>query len=97
MEGQNGSCNCNCGGCKGGICNNGLTGGWCHGLGHHWLLRLILGLVVLAIVFKVGYKVGEFKGEFVGSHPWRNMPSQNYGYGEMMGGSAFNSLSNFGF
>lgn len=52
---------------------------WCHGRGHHWLLRLLLGIFILAVVFKVGFELGEFKGEFLGS---------GYNRGGMMGQNA---------
>lgn len=107
MDGNNvqngsGSCNCSCGGCKGGMCGTGMIGGLCHGVGHHFLLRIIIGLAILAIVFKMGAELGEFKAEFMGGHNYRYGNSQmmqgnNYGYNNMMGGAAYDSLDNIGY
>jgi len=76
-------CSCDCGNCKSGHCKNGMIGGWCHGVGHHWLLRLLIGLAILAIVFKIGFKLGEFKGEFFGRHSYTNQRMMGPSYGMM--------------
>ncbi len=89
MDANGKMCGCNCGSCSGGRCGGGSMSAWCHGRGHHWLLRFLMGLFILAVVFKVGFAMGEFKGEFIRGGHYRGAMMQDYG--------AYGSYGDYGY
>lgn len=58
-------------------------------MGHHGILRIVLGLLILGFVFWAGFKLGEFKALIVSG--------DSYGFGSrMMSGYGSRSMMDWG-